>query len=487
MSIIVIVGCVLASLSHGLVAMPAEAIEIGSSRQLFVDDYIIESKHRSFRVLNQPVKHLGNPIIELTPVQKVGSKDLVIVSGSVFFDREEGLFKMWYEGADYEWSNNVVCYATSRDGINWELPKLGLYKYQGSTENNIVFRSSRRVGDVSPGVFKDPVARDPARKYKMIYKRGAKTTDGVRVAFSPDGIHWTDGADDPIIDVSDSPNSVMWDPRLGVYVAHTRHHAYYDGNYTREVLQSESHDFRSWRAYGVILKADQADPVRSKQFYNMEWMPYEEVYFGFISVYHTLPGMETKITPGLDWIDKVDIQLTFSRDGRNWQRAGDRQVFIPNGSGPEDFDRSMIFTMQHPIVVGDEIWIYYVGFSGRHWATNRKEPQGGKVGLAKLRKDGFISIDAGEGTLTTRSLKISGDQLVINADASLGSITVEILGQDGEPLPGFGLKDARPAIGDRVRHPIRWSGGPDLGHLKGKTVAFKFHIDRSKLFSFQLE
>ena len=33
-----------------------------------------------------------------------------------------------------------ICYATSRDGISWDKPELGLVDYEGSTANNIVWR-----------------------------------------------------------------------------------------------------------------------------------------------------------------------------------------------------------------------------------------------------------------------------------------------------------------------------------------------------------
>ena len=71
-------------------------VDIGTRTQLFVDDYITESIDRVFRVLNQPVKYSGNPVIQLEPPQKVNGKQLVTVSGSVIYDREEKRFKMWY-------------------------------------------------------------------------------------------------------------------------------------------------------------------------------------------------------------------------------------------------------------------------------------------------------------------------------------------------------------------------------------------------------
>ena len=459
-------------------AEPADSqpIDIGTRKQLFVDDYIIASMDSVYRILNQPVKYEGNPIIQLKPAQSVGGNELVIVSGDVIYDEQEQLFKMWYEGASYYWTHNVVAYAYSRDGINWELPNLGLFEYQGSKNNNIVFH--RGGGNITPGVFKDPVAKDPQSKYKMIYNSGK----GVGVAFSPDGIQWTPVPDKKVARVSDSPHSVLWDPQLGKYVAHTRHNVREviknkDTTAWRQVLQSESDDFLKWSTYGVIMKSDEKDPPHNRQFYNMEWMPYEGVYFGFISVYH-VPG------PG-PWWDKVDIQLTFSRDGRTWHRAGDRQVFVPNGPDPGDFDWAMIYVMQHPIVIGDEIWIYYAGFSGLHWAIKRGELQGGAVGLAKLRLDGFISIDpGGSGTLTTKLLTTSGDCLIVNANARYGLVRVEVLDADGKPIEGFSKDDADPITDDSIRHTVTWNGSSDVKSLKGKTFALKFYLERGKLYSF---
>lgn len=455
-------------------------MDIGTQKQLFIDDYIIESMKGVYRILNQPVKYKSNPVIELEPPQKVRGNELIIASGSVIYDEEEHLFKMWYEGANYKWSHNVVAYAYSEDGIYWNLPNLGLVEYNGSRNNNIVFH--RGKGEMSPGVFKDPVAKDPQRKYKMIYNRG----DGVGTAFSPDGIHWTVWSDKAVIKVSDSPNSVRWEPELRKYVAHTRHNqvCHKEGNTVRQVMQSESDDFLTWQSIGVIMKPDEKDPPWNRQFYNMEWMPYEGMYLGFLCVYHILPGMEPKITPGAPWMDKTDIQLTFSRDGRIWHRAGDREVFLPTSPQAGECDSGMVYVMQHPIVVSDEIWIYYIGFQSLHWATLRHELQGGVVCLAKLRIDGFISLDAGEGVLTTKLLRMSGDQLNVNVDASLGSLSTEILDPGGKPIKGFSRDDADPVTGDSRQHTVTWNGSADLSNLKGKPIILRFYLSRCKLYSF---
>ncbi len=131
----------------------AEALQIGTAKQLFLDDYIIASSEGVFPVLNQPVKYTGNPVLELKPDQQVGGQELIVGQGSVIYDGEEKLFKMWYEGATYHWRNNVVAYAYSKDGIHWTLPNLGLVEYNGSKENNSVLHTGR--GEMAPGWRRD--------------------------------------------------------------------------------------------------------------------------------------------------------------------------------------------------------------------------------------------------------------------------------------------------------------------------------------------
>ena len=63
---------------------------------------------------------------------------------------------------------------------------------------------------------------------------------------------------------------------------------------------------------------------------------------------------------------------------------------------------------------------------------------GDRLGLARMRMDGFVSVRAGreEGLLTTWPLRFDGGELWINADASRGSLQVEVLDLFGKPVPG---------------------------------------------------
>ena len=322
----------------------------------------------------------------------------------------------------------------------------------------------------------------------MVYREaegGECGSGSVWSAFSPDGITWS--AEKRIIAVADSFHSVLWDENLGKYVVHSRYNNESSSVQRRQVQQSESDDFDNWSTYGVIMKADEHDDPNASQFYNMEWMPYESVFIGFLSVYHTLREWEGRV-PVYEWEDKVDVQLAFSRDNRNWVRAGDREVFIPNSPTPGDYDYGMIWNvLQHPIVVGDEIFIYYNGASGRHGAILR-EVEGGVIALAKLRLDGFVSVDASTaGALTTKKLMMDGDKLVVNANASGGSLKVEILDGLGNVVSGFSQADSDVISSDNVRHTVTWGGSDDVGSLKGETILLKFHLDNCRLYSFEFQ
>jgi hypothetical protein len=470
-------------------SIDAQTIDVGRQKQLFIDDYIVAKTKGVFRTLNHPVKYEGNPLIS-PPEPRPGEPELVILGGSVIYDQQERLFKMWYEATDHQRTHSAVGYATSTDGIDWDLPHHGRIEFPqwrdprfatASTDNNFVFD---RPTELVLCVFKDPVAKTPDRRYKMIYREASGGKSGLFAAFSPDGIHWS-GETGPILPSADSFHSVIWNATWQKYVIHSRHNET-SGKKTRQVLQSESDDFVNWTRHGVIMKPDEEDPPENREFYNMEWMPYEGVFIGFISVYHIQREWERR-KPQFEWEDKIDVQLAFSRDNRNWIRAGDRKVFIPNSHMPGDYDFGMIWNvLQHPIVVGDEIFIYYNGTTGLHWASSRGEVEGGVIALAKLRLDGFVSLDVGSslGTVTTKPMKTSEDQLIVNADARFGSIRVEVLDTDGHPLDGFAKEDAIPITGDSVRHQATWKGDRLLKDITDQPLVLRFYMDRCKLYAF---
>jgi len=475
-----------------------------NGKQLFIDDYIIEELKGAQKVFNQPVKHPRNPLLVPDEPWEVGEG----APASVIYDKAEGIFKMWYgiwvpKGKP---SEQIVGYATSPDGVVWQKPTVN--KENGS---NIVFTPPIK-GFQTPGVFKDPGESNPKKRYKMLFAAcadGTSETWSTNAAYSPDGLHWTAEPKNPLIPFSDTQSCPYWDARRGRYVAYLR----YGPPNCRIISRIESEDFVNWSPKVTILwpaptnesrKAKMDRPFNTKH-YGMRVMPYEGAYIGLLTAYHgetIKPIPEDKL-----WMDKVDVQLTFSRNGltwvrvgkhgaipwrkmsdeRDWETAAKEAMFIPYGEHKKDWDWGAIYSSQRPLVVGDEIRIYYVGHASRHWGSyhgDPKPPQFG-IGLATLRLDGFVSIDAAtSGTMTTKKFVFIGDTLEVNANAKGGSIVVEALDADGKMIEGFSKADCQAITTDSVRHVLKWKGKKDCHLIQARPIRLRFHMKKAKLYSF---
>ena len=90
------------------------------------------------------------------------------------------------------------------------------------------------------------------------------------------------------------------------------------------------------------------------------------------------------------------------------------------------------------------------------------------------------------GFLDTRPVVITGQHLYVNAEAA-GEIRVEITSADGRTvLPGWGLAQCQPVVGDHARVELRWADR-QLTELQGKSVRIRFHLKDAHLYSFWLE
>jgi hypothetical protein len=107
----------------------------------------------------------------------------------------------------------------------------------------------------------------------------------------------------------------------------------------------------------------------------------------------------------------------------------------------------------------------------------------GAICLAVLRRDGFISLDAGdkEGTLLTKPFELTGGKLYANIDARKGELRVEALDKDGKVLAV-----SSPLEGDMPRGEVQWGQGK-RADLQRHQVSFRFVLRNAKLYSYWLE
>jgi hypothetical protein len=155
----------------------------------------------------------------------------------------------------------------------------------------------------------------------------------------------------------------------------------------------------------------------------------------------------------------------------------------------------MIEITNDPVEVGDELWLYYgaSGFGHHDWhivgsLEKLDVPEAADVskvgfflGLAKLRLDGFCSLNAGpvrEGILVTRQLASPGTAVMINAECSPGGyIDVEVFDQSDEVVTGYSRKDFDHFTGNSVLVAIA-----DESAARGFPAIDFLHAQREALF-----
>jgi hypothetical protein len=178
------------------------------------------------------------------------------------------------------------------------------------------------------------------------------------------------------------------------------------------------------------------------------------------------------------------LKLVTSRDGLQWSKVrfpghqGEPEVWLPNGpegggAGRNDGGYLTEFS-QGPLRIGDEL-VYYYGCS----SFGKNHPRGvrvtgGGIFRARLRPDGFVSVDAG--TLTTRPLTFEGHQLEVNA---AGPVTVEVLDAAGARLA------AGAVAGDSLRHRVRFTPVSFREAAARGQVRLRFTVaEGARLYSF---
>ena len=475
-------------------------------KQLFIDDHLVADMQGVRKRLNQPVKYENNPVLKRDQKWEVSGPGYA----TILYDAEEKLFKVWYENWDRDGESRAsLLYATSLNGIDWHKQLVDKEK-----QTNLVAQPTIR-GTQAEGIMKDRLETDPAKRYKMLFSCKPDGTDKslmTSAAYSADGIQWTVYPDLPIIPFSDTQICPFWDARHQRYMALLR----FGPPNTRIVSRIESEDFLTWSPKVTIMRRTKMDVPLNTQFYQTAPFAYGNYYFGIMAAYHN--ESLKPITPAAPWTDRKNLHLIYSRNGLTWSRVGKHgaipagelnkdkdwkqialdAVFLPYGEKDKEWDWgtvSPIFTPE-PIVVNDELWFYYTGIDAKNWWTwsgdppKRElmpvEPNKG-IGLARLRVDGFVSVDAGAdlGTLTTRPLVFLGDTLIVNANAKGGSLVVAALDPKGNVIEGFAAGDCTPITTDSVRHVVTWKGNPDCHLLQARPIKLRFHIKQASLYAFE--
>ena len=226
------------------------------------------------------------------------------------------------------------------------------------------------------------------------------------------------------------------------------------------------------------------DPDQSTQFYGMSGFRYGGQFLGLLNVFKVQRKIKDQAPGDATDDGPIDVQLTHSRDGLRWERFEDRTAIIPNGE-PGTYDAGCILQCAtEPVIFQDELWVYYTAINTTH--GGRLADKVASIGRASWRLDGFVSLDAGSagGMVETVPLRSPGGHLEVNADASGGTVLVEILSAEGEPLSGYAAGDCAAIQADGVRQVACWKRGDELP--ANQPIRLRFHLNNAKLFSFRI-
>jgi len=112
------------------------------------------------------------------------------------------------------------------------------------------------------------------------------------------------------------------------------------------------------------------------------------------------------------------------------------------------------------------------------------------LGLAKLRRDGFASLDAGQtvGKITTRPMTFVGKKLFVNADVEKdGWVKAAVLTRDSNSIESYGLADSVALTKDTTKGRMSWKSIKELVPPGDGHVRLVFQLKNAKLYSFWIE
>jgi len=481
-------------------AASSGAVDIADRRELFVDDFLIDRLHGARRILHRPVAREVS--LDRTKPWEGNA------SGYTTVFQDGDLYRMYYRGTHIVYSQGkgttthpeVVCYAESRDGIQWSRPDLGIVEFEGSKKNNIIWDG---VGshNFTPFLDTSPNAA-PEAKYKAMGRgKSLNPNDksrfghGLYIFKSADGIHWKLSRDDAVITEGafDSQNLAFWDSLRGEYRAYVRD--FRDG---RDIRTCTSKDFIHW-TNPVFLTYS---PGRMGQLYTNGVIPYyraPHIFVGFPTRYVDYGWAEsTKQLPQREYRELVasasqrsgtaftESMFMSGRDGLHfevWPESFVRPGPQRPGSwfyGDKYQNWGIVETKSNLPGAAKEL-SFYLSEAGR-------QEDGNRLWRYTLRIDGFVSVSAplSGGECLTKALRFEGNRLGINFSTSAaGTVRVEIQDDYGRPIPGFTLEECDLQYGDELDRTISWKKSRDVSKLAAKPVRLRFELRDADLYSFR--
>ena len=427
--------------------------------------------------------HPGEPVLKLGPP---GTCDCMEIIFPTILE-VEGEYRMWYSARGHSSDKVAPCsyaggpvidvrrrvgYAESKDGLNWEKPKLGLVEYNGTKENNLVKVDGSNLWFVAY----DP-DDDANKRFKMI---SIGNLILLQVHYSADGVNWTNGKEvGHGIEPGTKPlkfkgwwyvNGQGGPGPMNKTIPHP-----VDGAAKREMMTWASYDFEHWTLAAV--PSFRRDPIPPRPIPDFEWHRGEQVHegaalwdrgnviIGFYGMYHNESNDRVYATQ--------DIGLVVSQDAMHFREP------VPDFKIVRYFEENPLG--QPGLGAGTKIVqgsFANIGQRTIHYYSTWEYPARGMVRVATWPRDrlGFFCavskpVFQGQGYkdipvephVISCPLTIKGKNagVYVNADmlGEYSQLRVELLDLAFHPIPGYSGKDCLPLSEPGLRQRATWKKG----------------------------
>jgi hypothetical protein len=403
----------------------------------------------------------SNQVIAMGPPGAPDSRG-VIYYGTVC--EVNGELWMWYLGmGDQDEERRYrIHFAKSKDGRKWEKPALGLVKYGANSDNNLVDLDQGRFSVAGCIVYHEPEEPDANRRFKMVFTGSKYPGLLFGVAYSPDGVRWTESPQNP-------RGANKMEPQGGIkYKGAYLLNGQFGGapsSPVRTLVTQVSYDFEHWTEASV--QGFRRDPIAPRPINRTGARDGEQVHLGaglwdrgnvvlgFYGQWHGHPNNDRRwvsIDTGfvvshdaLHFYEPIpDFRIIESKETPDWwlpdgtTRALDRAPAIMQGQGFANVGEETLFWYS--------IWVVpHAGVRVARWERDR-------LGYLQSSKKNAHVVSAPlstSGNPTTVSLNVSGL-------GEYSSVKVTVLDEQFRPLPGYEAAQCTGPAKSGLRESVTW-------------------------------
>ena len=471
------------------------AVKIGNTRELFWDDYLIDTARTNAYLKQHPP--VAREIVRSFDQPWEGD------SGNYWtvVKLDDG-YRMYYiirnmfteDGKGLEKNKMRINCMESKDGIHWTAPELDIRPFGEHQKTNTLLDGQDAPTFDNFYVFIDENPNcPPEEKFKATSR--CDRNGYLWCWISADGYHWKKGWQMTNRGVFDSLNVAFWSPEHNQYFCFIRgfHNMYgpneWDG--IRDIRVITSPDFRNWSDSRMLDFGSNAEDYElyTNCVHRCPRAPHMMIGFPtryierkeWTENYDSLPSPQDRkdrmaISPRLG-LAVTDVILMTSRDGYHWLRGDEAWVepgieYAYNWKYGDCYPSVGLIQTPSDLPGAPDEYSMFMGEGA--WG---KKPM--YLRRYTIRMDGFRSYRADNApcTLVTKPLLYEGGKLHLNFSTSAkGSIYVTLRSRDT-------VIRSCELFGNTLDRVVAFDG--DLNQFLGKEITLEFIMSDADLYSMQ--